>query len=230
MYDMWMISFFLLLLYGAVASVLFARIEWLRDWKPAHIVYVAIFVALSALYFRSSDLQAGSFSIGSAIGLAVIFLSYALACAANGVAFACIVSHYFVGFGYWLMSYGDILRVKTYDRAEGAEARREFDRAAELYREKLEEDPEDPEAYRRLAEVLLKLDRPQEAEAEFRRALEVAEEAEFCSSLAFRLAEVLDESLGRPEEAAEMYRLIVNEYPDSEHAAFAKSRLRHLRR
>lgn len=225
---MGMTFFFLLVMYGALASVLLARLEWLRNWKPAHVIHLAVFVMLTVFYFRSSDLAPGGFGLGAAISLAVVFLSYAIACAANAVAFACIVSHYFVGFGEWVMGYGDILRIKTYDRAEGAEARRDFEGAAELYREKIEEDPEDPEARRRLGEVLLKLDRAEEAEREFRGALEAAEELEMHSAIAFRLAEVLDETLGRPDEAAEMYRNIVDTHPESQHATFAKSRLRHM--
>ena len=225
---MWMTYFFLLVFYGAVASVLFVRVEWLKDWKPAHIIHVFVFAVLSLLYFGASGLTAGSFSLGAALGLGVVFLAYILVCFANAVAFACIASHYFVGIGHWLTSYNKILRIKTYDRAEGAEARKDFEKAAELYRESIEDDPEDAEAHRRLAEVLLKLDCPEDAEEEFRRALELAEEGGVRSSIAFRLAEVLDETLGRPEDAAEMYEMIVKQHPESHHAEFAKSRLRHL--
>ena len=223
-----MTYFLLLVMYGGAASVLFARVEWLKDWKPAHIIHVGVFALLSILYFSVIEIPMGSLNLGAAIGVGVAFLSYAIACFANAVAFACIASHYFVGFGQWLMSYDQIFRIKTYDRAEGAEARKNFERAAEPYREKIEEDPEDPEAHRRLAEVLLKLDRPEDAEGAFRRGLEAAEDGEVRSSIAFRLAEVLDESLGRPGDAAEMYEMIVEHHPDSHHAAFAKSRLRHL--
>lgn len=221
--------FFLLLIYGIAASLLFYWWEALRAFKPAQAAHVAIFALLSYLYLQGqAGMLQGSAGLGGAIGLVSIFVSYGLGCAANAVAFACIGAEYAAGLGRWLMSYHKVPELKSYDRAENAVSNRNFGRAAALYGQKIEEDPEDVEAHRRLAEVLLKMDRAEDAAGVFRRGLERAEKARDSCRIAFRLAEVLDEKLGRSGEAAELYRMLAEEYPDDRRADAARSRLEQM--
>lgn len=216
-----------LIAYGVAASAVFVMLPWVRRSKAAHAAYVVGFLLLSFWYWSGFTVPSSG-GMAAGLDVAIGLLGFALCCAANALAWACIAGEYFVRVGRALTGLSQIARIKTYDKAEGAESRRNFVRAAALYREKIDEDTGDFEARRRLAEVLLKMKRSEEAVEQFREALELAEEDEDRCRIAFRLAEVLHETLGRIEEGAALYRTIITDFPGSQHAAFAKSRLRHM--
>lgn len=217
------------ILYGMAVSVLFYVYVWLRRSKIAQVAHVAIFAGLSYYYLIiESESLAGGSGLGAAQGFASVFVGYMLCSAASAVAFACIGAEYAADLGRWLMSYNKIPELKTYDRAEAAVSNRDYARAARLYRKAIEDDPDDVEAYRRLAEVLMKLERPEDAAKVFRAGLKRAEKPGDRCRIAFRLAEVLHEELGRADEGAELYRMIAEEHPDDRRAEYARSRLRQM--
>ena len=217
------------IVYGMAASVLFYAYVWLRRSKIAQAAHVAVFAGLSYYYLIiESESLAGGSGLGAAQGFASVFVGYMLCSASNAVAFACIGAEYAADVGRWLMSYNKIPELKTYDRAEAAESNRNYPRAARLYRQEIEDDPDDVEAYRRLAEVLMKLDRPEDAARVFRAGLKRAEKSRDRCRIAFRLAEVLHEELGRGDEGAELYRMIAEKHPDDRRAEYARSRLRQM--
>ena len=217
----------LLIVYGIGASILFYSYPGLRRFKPAQVLYVGGFAAMFYLYMTGQGRWLGG-GAGTAMGVASFLIGVVLASGANAVAFACIGAEYAADVGRWLMSYDKIPELKTYDRAEGAESNKEYGRAARLYREKIEEDPEDVEAYRRLAEVLMELDRPEDAARVFRADMKRAEEPGDRCRVGFRLAEVLHETLDRAEEGAELYRMIAEQCPDDRRADAARARLRRM--
>jgi len=223
------IIFPLFLLYGIAASLTFYYHEGLRRFKPAQAVHLAVFGGLFYLYITfAADSLGGSAGRGVAIGAAAILMGLVLCCAANAVAFACIAGEYAAAMGRWLMSYDKIPELKTYDLAEAAVKNEQYDRAVRLYRKKISEDPDDIEAYRRLAEVLVKKEWLEDAVTVFQAGMNRADTARDRCRMAFRLAEVLHDRLGRPEEGAELYRMIAEEYPDDRRAEHAESRLQRM--
>ncbi len=214
------IIFPLFMLYGVAASLTFYYHEGLRRYKPAHLVHLTVFVGLFYLYitFAGDSLGGGGAggARGLALGAAAVLIGLVVCCAANAVAFACIAGEYAASMGRWLMSYDNIPELKTDDLAESAVKRKQYDRAVRLYRKKISEDPDDIETYRRLGEVLLKKEWLEDAVTVFQAGMNRADSAEDRCRMAFRLAEILEDRLDRPEDAAELYRMIADDYPDDQ--------------
>lgn len=133
---------------------------------------------------------------------------------------------------YWLATIGGALTGdseikvrKSYDRAEGVEARHDYATAATLYRVAINEDPRDIEARRRLAEVLLKAEDPRAAAEQLRAAFKDAS-GEQRAAIAFRLAEVFQDELHRTGPATQLYMTIIRDHADSHYAPYAQGRLR----
>jgi tetratricopeptide (TPR) repeat protein len=160
---------------------------------------------------------------GVVVGLGICLVGLAF----HGVPVYYCLMHFVRGVGRAAAGLDQIALSKSYDRAEGAESRGNLEEAAALYRQELDTDPEDTEARRRLAELLVKQGRAQEAVPEFETVVEQVADREKRYAATFRLAEVLEEELGRRQEAAELYRRIVEEDPRSRYAQYARSRLGH---
>jgi len=92
---------------------------------------------------------------------------------------------------------------KTYDLAEKAEHEGDLDRAMALYGAEEAHDPQDPEPPRRLAELHWKRGEKEPAFGAFRRAILRVRAPESRSTLAFRLADLLERE-GRAVEAREI--------------------------
>ncbi len=121
---------------------------------------------------------------------------------------------------------GDHLLVveKTYDQAEAAEKRRDWDTAERLYRAEVDGDPADAQARIRLGEIYLKLDRVDEATLLFAAALPLLDEPEQQGPLAFRLSEIYSKS-GKLEQAREVLSAAVSDLAGTRYEAFAQKRL-----
>lgn len=146
-----------------------------------------------------------------------------------------------IGFRYWsflVSEYMDrihasatgisTMRVqKTYDVADKAEHGGELDRAMALYAEEAARDPKDPEPLRRMAEIHLRRASPAAALDCLRRALPLVEDPEPKSTLAFRLADLLERE-GRREEARSILQALEEELAGTRFAQFARDRLKAL--
>jgi Flp pilus assembly protein TadD len=91
---------------------------------------------------------------------------------------------------------------KSYDEAEKAEARHEYDRALELLEAERSRDPKDSEVRTKIGNLLARLNRFEEAVAEFSSILEMEDpdEKDIVYS-ALRAADILDSNLGRKVDA-----------------------------
>jgi len=216
----------LLCVWGLVASVAFRLWVELSDSKLAGGVYLLIFFALSYLYWvRTGGRLMGGGPLGAAFGVFILLAGWVLGLVFNAGALYYVAICFLGAIGRTLTSDDQVVVRKTYDRAEGAESRGDYEEAAALYRKEIGADPDDREAHRRLAELLLKLARKQEAVEELRRVMELSEGEEKLCAAAFRLAEVLGEELGREVEAADLYQMIVRDHPASSYARYARARL-----
>jgi tetratricopeptide (TPR) repeat protein len=213
-------------LYGVVAWLLF---YFLPDLKHSTFVQIAysfgVFLALLNLARGFSLLGGDALSVFSSVILLVfqgivVLLFNAMPLHA---AFNTFVTNFMRA-----ASSDDNLRFRrSYDRAEGAEARGELELAERLYREYLEEDPSDPVGHRKLAELLLNMGRREAAIDEFEAALRVADEPEQEQRTLWRLGEVHEED-GELETACDFYDKLMRRYPGSHVARYARERLEKL--
>lgn len=116
---------------------------------------------------------------------------------------------------------------KTYDRAEKAEREKNFDEAIRMYAEEGRADPEDPEPWRRIAEIEVTRDRLAESIGPFRRALTMTADPEAKVTVTFRLADILAR-VDRTGEARELIDGVAREFRGTRYEAFAQERLRAL--
>lgn len=121
-----------------------------------------------------------------------------------------------------------IVRIRSYDRAEGAVARGDLDGAVLAYHEYLAEDPKDAECHRRLAELLLRKGDTPDALGEFERVVQLAGDNDAKARGLFRLAEVYQENVGDTAAARQMYLGILEECPKTMQAQYAAQRLSKL--
>jgi hypothetical protein len=206
--------------YGVVFSVIFGRHgENIRSgW--VYYGYVTGFVIL--LWAVGMNMGA---AVASPVGPILALAEGGVILVCNAVALKCTGEYALTRLGRGALGLNHIVYRKTYDKAEAAEARGELALAVEIYRQEIAADPQDIEAQRRLAEVLLKAGRPDEAAAELRHIVDQARQQELRHIAAFRLAEVYADQLGRPADAEALYRRIVEEAPHSRLARYARVRL-----
>jgi hypothetical protein len=226
--------FIIYVLYGVVWSVILTVSESERRRSLLHVLYLFGFVGLSVPFSSAafggvvgSDGIVARSAMGAMGGVVVGLGICLVGLAFHGVPVYYCLMHFVRGVGRAAAGLDHIVLSKSYNRAEGAESRGDLAEAERLYRQELEADPEDAEARRRLAELLVRQGRAQEAVPEFETVIEQVEGREKRYATTFRLAEVLEEELGRRQEAAELYRRIVQEDPRSRYAQYARSRLGH---
>ncbi len=214
--------------YGIVAALALHLSGTLRRSTIAHSVYL---LGLMALLVQFSQVAFSGVASGGGIGVVFVVLigvfKTLVILGFNSFALYCTGGHFVGKFGRALIGDDQIVYRKTYDRAAGAEARREFEKAAGLYREEIDKDPKDSEAYKRLADVLIRCGRPEEAVREFEKAIELcgAEDEEERCQMTFRLAEVHQDELHNSRAAQELYEKLVRECPNNQYAQYAKARL-----
>jgi hypothetical protein len=100
---------------------------------------------------------------------------------------------------------------KSYDEADKAEARHEYDRALELFEAERERDPQDSEVRTKIGNLLARLNRFEEAAAEFSSILEMEDPDEKDVVYgALRAADILDSNLGRKTDARAILNAALN--------------------
>ncbi len=221
------LSFPLLCIYGVVWALVLNAFRTERRSSIPYMIYFFGFVGLAVP--ASSWAYGGAMGAGGQMGVfAGVLVGTFLVTVAfmfNAIPILFCVGQIVRVVGREAAGLDQMTRRKSYDRAEGAESRGDLDEAACLYREEMAADPADTVAPRRLAEVLVKATKPEEAVAALRDLLEqVKDPDEACSSM-FRLAEILDEQLQDRRAAAELYGRIVKEHPKRRLAEYARQRL-----
>lgn len=224
---------FMLLCLGYAGGMvwLFDRYDSLQNNKLVHLGHLSAFLLQVYVWFRiNGGISASGGMIGGAVSSGVFMLGLAVICLLNALPVTIIIASYLSGAGRWFLSLDQIRVPKTYEKAEAAEAEGDLPRAAEIYREEIQKDPEDPSAARRLAEVLIRTGDLMEAVEMLRRVRELTEEEKpntWCSAT-FRLAEVLADLPHGAGGAARLYQQLIRRHPDSEYAEHARTRLRAL--
>ena len=115
---------------------------------------------------------------------------------------------------------------KTYAGARRAEEEGDYVRAARAYRRELEYDPRDVEARRRLAEVLVRMNRFDEGLGSFRLALtHIKDDPATECAITFRIADILVNKKLDFDMALQELDFVRKKYPDTRYAADAQKRL-----
>jgi len=88
--------------------------------------------------------------------------------------------------------------------------------------------PREANVHLRIAEVYMKLAKPEDAAAWFRRALGFIESSEKNLEVTNRLCEIYNRQLGNREEAGRLLEAYLKKYPDAEYAGAVRDRLERL--
>ena len=88
--------------------------------------------------------------------------------------------------------------------------------------------PQEAEVHLRIAEVYMKLDKPEDAAAWFRRALGFITSADKSLEITNRLYEIYNRQLGNREEAGRLLEAYLQKYPDAEYSGAVRARLERL--
>lgn len=216
----WYLSLGLIIVYGLVASFAFDASTRLRRSGFAMLGYLVGFLVLLQMFALSMRAR-GAMGLAGIANLAFMLFGMVIAVLSNGRALWTVGDALLIA----LTGPGAVEVRKTYDKAEAARERGDLEAAAGIYRQELEKEPQDTEARRRLAEILLEMDRTEEGVAELRALLKrLQEERPYCAA-AIRLAEVLEEELGDRAGAEQVYRTVLARYPRGEYAQYARVRL-----
>jgi tetratricopeptide (TPR) repeat protein len=111
-----------------------------------------------------------------------------------------------------------------FDQADKALVEKRYDDAIGRYLESAKEVPGDAEPLRRAGEACILAGRPDEGLGHLRRALELTSPPEDRASLGFRMAELLERKLGRPDDARELLVALAGEFKGTRFAEYAWGR------
>lgn len=184
------------------------------------------------------------FSLPAACVSVVLFVWAVRLCLAAGypwllasliVAFPFGISHaYFVatlvgnamrGTARFMMGDKNIEVAPTFDMAEAALKRGEFDQAIALFEEAVRTWPKSPTPQVHMADALIRLQRFPEAAGCLRKAVALIPEPADASPVVFRLADVLAKQMGQRDQAAQVLQDFIRRYPDTKFADYARERL-----
>jgi tetratricopeptide (TPR) repeat protein len=136
------------------------------------------------------------------------------------------------GLGAWMIVWasramlGDerVARHFSFDKAELAENRRDYQTAKQLYLKAIEQMPQRPEPRLRLAELLIRIRRYPDAAEQLKVALGLTQDLDSRARLVFRLAEA-QALAGQRDAATEALRDFEREASGTKYADFARERL-----
>ena len=146
----------LLCAFGIVSSLTLYYNEGLRESKWINAIYSAGFVLFNVLYWLGVYSSMGGLEGNGAAGFKVVgfvllaALGWAVGWACNVAAVYWVMQYYLSVFVRDVSGLDQIVVRKTFDRAEAAEARADYEKAAALYAEEIAAEPLDREAHRRL--------------------------------------------------------------------------------
>jgi len=212
------VLFVIQLVVGGALSLLLVVDEDKRDCWPVHLGGVLVMGLLFALM--------AWVSAGAPTSAPVKTLYFLLAGVAYLPFLALVVVRYGAFFTQQARSQASPSAPKTYAGAERSEKEGNLVRAAKLYRRELEHDPADAEARRRLAEILVKMNRFDDALGSFRLALtHIKDDPRSECAIIFRIADILVNKKLDFDMALQELDFVRKKYPDSRHARTAQAQL-----
>jgi hypothetical protein len=110
-----------------------------------------------------------------------------------GASYAYFFATFVVRLRTWGMGDADLKVVPTFDQAEAAERRKDFQGALALYQDAAKRHPENAEIRRRLGEAYLRVGDEDHGVMELRAAMGLVEDPEKKMTVAFRVVDILVE-------------------------------------
>jgi len=218
------VLFFVHIAFAIALDYIVFRVEGLRDFWGFHIGAVVAIIILFKLMFGAARPAGGQVHIGLVFNMMMMV--------GAGVLYVPFFIHLIIFYGSksWdsLTGISDIKVRKTYSKAEAAEKERKYEEAMGYYRKELEQDPEDAEARRRLAELFYTTNDFDSALKAFRVAYTFEKEEEKRAGIAFRIVDIL---LAKGDDFTALRELehIKRQFPNTQYARHAADRVQRLK-
>jgi tetratricopeptide (TPR) repeat protein len=219
MTDILGLAFLLFIVAGVLLSYCVFRAEEIRDTRW----FVPVALGCTVSGELTAVLLASTIAPSILALVPMLFMTFAYA---SVLAHCC--THAIFRLNSILMSDDALVVRKRWWAAETAKRRKDFQKAAAIYKEESDENPRDVETRRRLAEVLVELKRFDDAIGELEEGISLCQEDDSGSSLMLRIADIIERDLGEKERSVRVLRDLVERYPNSYYAKFARERLQRM--
>lgn len=205
---------------GVLLTVLAVRVPALGENRLFHVVGLAVYGFLAFMVLKKAPtgiaripyiLNVGIVAVSGALFIAIIVGSNLFKVVSDAIGLS------------------GIKVPRMYSRPEAAAAKGDLEKAERLYREALDEHPKEPEPHRRLAALYEKMGRYDEAVEELRTFAAALEKAEDYLMAALEVAELLDEKLGRRDQAIRVLGEALTRFPDAHGVSIVQRRLAALK-
>ena len=218
MFTLWMA---LVGAFGVACSLTTWLHEGLRAAAWFRRAATAVFIALVGLAISCARFETRADAFFIIIGMTVVVFTWA-------PFFAYCISELVGRLARRAMSLDSMRVPPPLSRAEGAERRQDYEKALRLYRSAAEEHPDEPEPCRRLAELYLKLDRPDAAIESFRDAQDREKAPGVKVMMTFAISEILADVKGDAASARNELQRFLDRHPESESRSYLEERIRRL--
>lgn len=219
---MWIAAGAVFLLYAGSLSYAAGRDFKILQSKTVQLLAIGLFFTLFAMTMGFVQVAHGK------QGLIFCFPIILIGIAAAYRFFPYVVGEWFQSGARAVIGLDQMTVRRSYDLAEKAEKDREWGRAVDLYYEETRRDADDPEPWRRIAELEVKRGRLEESLTAFRQAARLMKQVEDHVTVKFRLSDVLMK-LGRVEEARRVLEEVARERRGTKFEEFAQERLKSCR-
>ena len=214
---------------GLAASFIAVRLENLSRTKWFRFTGLGVFLFFLALMWNSlrPSVSAGGTQAGGEMVAAIFFVVLVSFCWA--VFFANFVGGTVANIIRSLVSLDDIRNPPPMSLVDAAITQRDYPTAMERLQTVIRDYPEEPQPLRRLAELYLLMDRPDEAVQSYRRAAAVEPEIPQKLVDIFNAADILADVRHNLPAALDEIEGFVNLHPDVRGREFADERMARLR-
>jgi len=212
----------IMIVLGIGFSVVSFGSENIRKSRIFHLAGLAVFIGMLAY-------TCAQISISSQAGAFITVLALAVTGVTWGMFFAYWGAELVSSLARSAIGLNDIRVPPAYGPAEGALARRDYEEAERLFRELIDEYPDEAQPCSRLGELLLSRDRLEEALACFKEAENREPDVGVKLIHRFSVADILADRLNDPQGAIAMLQEFADSCPEGEAREYAEERVNVLR-
>jgi hypothetical protein len=215
---------------GATASFLAVRNEDLSRKRWFRVTGLAVFVLLLILTWHSIKPSMEQGGRQSAMDFIVAMGAVMVVCLCWAMFFVTSIGGTLANITRGMLSLDDIRIPPPYSLVDAAISKRDYPTALDRLLEVIRDYPEESGALRRLGDLYLLMDRPDDALASYRRAMEVEPDPGQKLLYIFNASEVLADLRHDPVAALTEIERFLASYPEVKGRVFAEERMTRLRR
>lgn len=214
---------------GIAASYIAHRSENIAGSKWFRYAGIALFIFLLSLMWKSLAPQMSKGGPGAVaeFGMGMLFVILAALC--WSLFFATFVSGTISSFVRGLVSLDAIRNPPPLSLVDAAIKRRDYAEALQKVQEVIVDYPEEPQPLRKMAEVCLLMDRPDEAVQSYRRAAAVEQDLSQKLVDIFNASDILADKCHRVPAALDEIESFIQMNPEVKGRDFAETRMAKLR-